>query len=63
MSPIERNNYLKCVAGESLHISLEGIELADAYLDFSGEYANVTLVSWMDGSMEGGIDGEIFRDI
>lgn len=41
-----RNNFVKCIAGESLHISLEGIELADADLSFSGEYANVTLVRW-----------------
>ncbi|CAB1432898.1 unnamed protein product [Pleuronectes platessa] len=37
-------NYLKCVAGESLYIPLEGIDLADADLAFSGESANVTLV-------------------
>ncbi|XP_062244048.1 wu:fc21g02 [Platichthys flesus] len=37
-------NYLKCVAGESLFIPLEGIDLADADLAFSGESANVTLV-------------------
>ncbi|XP_034080361.1 uncharacterized protein wu:fc21g02 isoform X2 [Gymnodraco acuticeps] len=39
-----RHNYEKCVAGESLLISLEGIDLADAGLSFSGEAANVTLV-------------------
>lgn len=39
-----RYNYVKCVAGESLYISLEGIDLADAVLSFSGEAANVTLV-------------------
>ncbi|KAM9857678.1 uncharacterized protein ACBR49_001290 [Aulostomus maculatus] len=39
-----RYNYMKCVAGESLYISLEGIDLADADLLFSGEAANVTLV-------------------
>lgn len=39
-----RHNYLKCVAGENLEISLEGIDLADAFLTFSGEAANVTLV-------------------
>ncbi|XP_076585333.1 uncharacterized protein LOC143319932 isoform X2 [Chaetodon auriga] len=39
-----RHNYVKCVAGESLYISLEGIDLADAVLSFSGEAANVTLV-------------------
>ncbi|XP_060941715.1 wu:fc21g02 [Limanda limanda] len=37
-------NYLKCVAGESLFVPLEGIDLADADLAFSGESANVTLV-------------------
>ncbi|AWP06368.1 Hypothetical protein SMAX5B_004946 [Scophthalmus maximus] len=37
-------NFVKCVAGESLYVSLEGIDLADAYLAFSGEAANVTLV-------------------
>ncbi|XP_034716788.1 uncharacterized protein wu:fc21g02 [Etheostoma cragini] len=39
-----RYNYVKCVAGESLDISLEGIDLADAALTYSGEAANVTLV-------------------
>lgn len=39
-----RHNYVKCVAGESLYISLEGIDLADAVLSFSGVAANVTLV-------------------
>nr|XP_046256355.1 wiskott-Aldrich syndrome protein family member 1 [Scatophagus argus] len=39
-----RRNYVKCVAGESLYISLEGIDLADAILSFSGQAANVTLV-------------------
>ncbi|XP_019939434.2 uncharacterized protein [Paralichthys olivaceus] len=39
-----RRNYLKCVAGDSLYVSLEGIDLADAGLVFSGEGANVTLV-------------------
>ncbi|KAM9770067.1 uncharacterized protein ACNS7B_007562 [Menidia menidia] len=39
-----RNKYVECVAGESLHISLEGIDLADATLSFSGPDANVTLV-------------------
>ncbi|KAM4583639.1 uncharacterized protein PAE49_003517 [Odontesthes bonariensis] len=39
-----RHNYVKCVAGESLYISLEGIDLADAALSFSGRDANVTLV-------------------
>ncbi|XP_040002151.1 uncharacterized protein wu:fc21g02 [Xiphias gladius] len=39
-----RHNYVKCVAGESLHISLEGINLADAVLSFSGLAANITLV-------------------
>ena len=45
-----RHNYVKCVAGESLLISLEGIDLADAALSFSGDSANVTLVRWMDGN-------------
>ncbi|XP_033976792.1 uncharacterized protein wu:fc21g02 [Trematomus bernacchii] len=39
-----KHNYVKRVAGESLIISLEGIDLADAGLSFSGEAANVTLV-------------------
>ncbi|KAF3851755.1 hypothetical protein F7725_005110 [Dissostichus mawsoni] len=39
-----RHNYVKRVAGESLIISLEGIDLAEAGLSFSGEAANVTLV-------------------
>jgi len=41
---IPRHIYLKCLAGETLYISLEGIDLADAVLSFSGEAANVTLV-------------------
>ncbi|KAI9514165.1 hypothetical protein NQZ68_035629 [Dissostichus eleginoides] len=39
-----RHNYVKRVAGESLIISLEGIDLAEAGLSFSGAAANVTLV-------------------
>ncbi|KAI4832628.1 hypothetical protein KUCAC02_015590 [Chaenocephalus aceratus] len=39
-----RRNRVKCVAGGSLLISLEGIDLADAGLSFSGQAANVTLV-------------------
>ncbi|TDH16577.1 hypothetical protein EPR50_G00021210 [Perca flavescens] len=39
-----RHNYVKRIAGESLDISLEGIDLANAVLSFSGEAANVTLV-------------------
>ncbi|XP_049428019.1 synaptojanin-1 [Epinephelus fuscoguttatus] len=39
-----RHNYLKCIAGESLYISLEGLDLADAFLTFSKESANLTLV-------------------
>uniref|UniRef100_A0AAQ6ALB7 Immunoglobulin subtype domain-containing protein n=3 Tax=Amphiprion ocellaris TaxID=80972 RepID=A0AAQ6ALB7_AMPOC len=39
-----RHNYVKCVAGESLYISLEGIDLADALLSFSSGEANFTLV-------------------
>uniref|UniRef100_UPI0037E7CB0B uncharacterized protein n=1 Tax=Semicossyphus pulcher TaxID=241346 RepID=UPI0037E7CB0B len=39
-----RHNYIKCVAGESLYVSLEGIDLADGFLSFSGDAANVTLV-------------------
>ncbi|XP_041840222.1 cleavage and polyadenylation specificity factor subunit 6 [Melanotaenia boesemani] len=39
-----RQNYVKCVAGESLYISLEGVDQADANLFFSGPAANVTLV-------------------
>ncbi|KAM8878887.1 uncharacterized protein AB9W97_014529 [Spinachia spinachia] len=39
-----RHNYVKCVAGDSLHIQLEGIDLSDASLDFTGEARNVTLV-------------------
>lgn len=53
VSPTARHNYVKCVAGESLRVSLEGIELADADLSFSGEYANVTLVRWMEGWRDG----------
>uniref|UniRef100_A0A3B4TTJ1 Immunoglobulin subtype domain-containing protein n=1 Tax=Seriola dumerili TaxID=41447 RepID=A0A3B4TTJ1_SERDU len=39
-----RRNFVKCVAGGSLYISLEGIDLADSILLFSGQAANVTLV-------------------
>ncbi|XP_040892676.1 uncharacterized protein wu:fc21g02 isoform X2 [Toxotes jaculatrix] len=39
-----RRHYVKCVAGESLSISLEGIDLADAALYFYGEAENATLV-------------------
>ncbi|XP_074540045.1 uncharacterized protein LOC141801049 [Halichoeres trimaculatus] len=39
-----RHNYVKCVAGETLRISLEGLDLADSFLSFSGNAANVTLV-------------------
>lgn len=41
---ITRHNYVKRIPGESLSVSLEGIELADATLLFSGDVANVTLV-------------------
>ncbi|XP_058496023.1 cleavage and polyadenylation specificity factor subunit 6-like [Solea solea] len=39
-----RLNFEKCVAGESLYIPLEGLDLADAELIFTGQSANVTLV-------------------
>ncbi|XP_071755136.1 uncharacterized protein LOC139911490 [Centroberyx gerrardi] len=39
-----RRNYVKHIPGETLYISLEGLDLADAHLFFSGEAANVTLV-------------------
>ncbi|XP_041642059.1 protein diaphanous homolog 1 [Cheilinus undulatus] len=39
-----RRNYVKCVAGESLYISLEGLDLADSFLSFSGDSGNFTLV-------------------
>uniref|UniRef100_A0A8C3G8U2 Uncharacterized protein n=1 Tax=Cyclopterus lumpus TaxID=8103 RepID=A0A8C3G8U2_CYCLU len=39
-----RHNYAKCVAGENLYVQLEGIDLSDATLFFSGEFGNVTLV-------------------
>ncbi|XP_028999238.1 uncharacterized protein LOC114851743 isoform X2 [Betta splendens] len=39
-----REVYKKCVAGESLYISLEGIQLEKSLLSFSGHAANVTLV-------------------
>ncbi|XP_029910025.1 protein cappuccino [Myripristis murdjan] len=39
-----RHNYVKRIPGETLYISLEGLDLADAYLSFSGE-VNATLVS------------------
>ncbi|XP_034044165.1 uncharacterized protein wu:fc21g02 [Thalassophryne amazonica] len=38
------HNHVKCVAGESLTISLAGIKLEDAFLFFSGKAANATLV-------------------
>lgn len=40
-----RNNNVKCVAGESLRISLEGINSQDATLVFNGYSDNRTLVS------------------
>ncbi|CAL8355105.1 unnamed protein product [Boreogadus saida] len=36
--------FTKCVAGDDLSVSLEGIELSDATLRFSGENINITLV-------------------
>ncbi|KAL6110000.1 uncharacterized protein ACO6RY_19173 [Pungitius sinensis] len=39
-----RHNYAKCVAGDSLYIQLEGIDINDAALYFTGEAYNVTLV-------------------
>ncbi|KAG8014996.1 hypothetical protein GBF38_022227 [Nibea albiflora] len=39
-----RHNYVKCIAGENLRIYLQGIDLADATLYFSGEAGNFTLV-------------------
>lgn len=50
-----RRNYVKCVEGESLYISLEGIDLADAELSFFGESGNFTLVTRMDVWMDGWI--------
>ncbi|XP_059190879.1 wu:fc21g02 [Centropristis striata] len=41
---ITKRNFKKCIVGESLYISLEGIDLADSFLYFSGAAANVTLV-------------------
>ncbi|KAJ7987773.1 hypothetical protein DPEC_G00329980 [Dallia pectoralis] len=43
---ITRHDYVKCIAGEDLDISLEGIDLADTQLFFSGPDANVTLVRY-----------------
>lgn len=40
-----RNNNVKCVAGESLRISLEGMSSQDATLVFNGHFDNRTLVS------------------
>lgn len=45
LSPTARNNNVKCVAGESLRISLEGINVQDATLVFTGYSGNHTLVS------------------
>lgn len=39
-----RRNYVKCVAGESLYVSLEGIPPTDATLVFSSADSNLTLV-------------------
>lgn len=39
-----RLNYVKCVAGESLYVSLEGIPPTDATLVFSSADGNLTLV-------------------
>lgn len=52
LSTPARHYYLKCVAGETLYISLEGINLNDADLSFSGEAANITLVRSVDGGMD-----------
>lgn len=60
MSPTARRNYVKCVAGESLYISLEGIEVADADLSFSGEYGNFTLVR---GGVIGGMNVQGINDM
>ncbi|XP_029989212.1 uncharacterized protein LOC115418832 [Sphaeramia orbicularis] len=46
---LEKNNYIKRIAGESLYVSLEGIGEMDATLRFSGEHANQTLVR--DGAL------------
>lgn len=40
-----RNNNVKCVAGENLRISLEGISSTDATLILRGYTQNRTLVS------------------
>ncbi|XP_051242095.1 histone-lysine N-methyltransferase SETD1B isoform X2 [Dicentrarchus labrax] len=56
---IPRHNYVKCVAGESLHISLEGIDVADSFLSFSGEAGNFTLVqhgTWVPHSFPDYLD-------
>ncbi|XP_056265478.1 uncharacterized protein wu:fc21g02 isoform X2 [Pseudoliparis swirei] len=39
-----RHNFNKCVAGDSLYIQLEGLDLSDTTLFFSGEAGNFTLV-------------------
>lgn len=39
-----KSNYVKCVAGKSLHVNLEGISQNDPTMTVSGEYTNVTLV-------------------
>ncbi|TNN62754.1 DNA-directed RNA polymerase II subunit RPB1 [Liparis tanakae] len=39
-----RHNFNKCVAGDSLSVQLEGLDLSDATLFFSGEAGNFTLV-------------------
>ncbi|XP_027139514.1 uncharacterized protein wu:fc21g02 isoform X2 [Larimichthys crocea] len=39
-----RRNFVKRIAGENLYINLDGIDLADATLQFSGEAGNFTLV-------------------
>jgi len=54
-----RHNFNKCVAGDSLYIQLEGLDLSDTTLFFSGEAGNFTLVKWLDGLVDGMMDGWI----
>lgn len=44
LSIAARRNFVKRIAGENLYINLDGIDLADATLQFSGEAGNFTLV-------------------
>lgn len=53
LSMTARNNNVKCVAGDNLRISLEGINSQDATLVLKGFTENRTLVSFLNQCEEG----------